>query len=224
MTDSTPRRRHSPAVYRRRRLVLLLVVLAVVAAVVLAFWRPWEVANDGTPSASASGSPATDAATDASATPSAPATPDAASETPAEVDPEASDLSSCSAASTTVAAMTDKETYGPGEQPQLSISLTNTSDEACLLNVGTATQAFTITSGADTWWRSTDCQSEPSDQVVQIDPGQSVSSVTPIVWDRTRSSVDTCDSDRPSAPAGYFNLSVEIGGLSAQQDRQFVLQ
>jgi hypothetical protein len=64
----------------------------------------------------------------------------------------------------------------------------------CLINVGTATQSFVITSGSDTWWRSTDCQSESSDQVVQLAPGQTVSSVTPLTWDRTRSSVDTCAS------------------------------
>lgn len=226
MTDSTPRRRLSPAVYRRRRLVLLLVVIAVIAAVVLAVWRPWEGANAGSPSPSAS-QPSTPSAPVAG-TPSAEVQPDPAAQTDGEPDdaatPPASDVEPCSAASTQVAAMTDKESYGAGEVPQLSISLTNTGETACLLNVGTATQKFTITSGSDTWWRSTDCQSESSDQVVQIDPGQSVSSVTPIAWDRTRSSVDTCGSERPSAPAGYFNLAVEIGGLAAHQDRQFVLR
>ncbi len=228
MTDSTPRRRHSPAVYRRRRLALLLVVLAVVAAIVLALWRPWEAAADpaAAPAASRSATPSADAATPAAdeSAPASSAVDDDETDESAQPAPTASDLAPCSASSTRVVAMTDKETYGSGEQPQLSISLTNTGDEACLINVGTATQTFTITSGADTWWRSTDCQSESSDQVVQIDPGQSVSSVAPIVWDRTRSSVDTCDADRPAASGGYFNLSVEIGGLAAQQDRQFVLQ
>lgn len=205
--------------------MLLLVVLAAVAAVVVALWRPWEGAAAG----------ARPAATSPAASPSIPASPSAAmadddaeadaapapaptpGETPTDVEP-------CSARALQVSAVTDKDVYGGDEQPQLSISLTNSGETPCLLNVGTATQEFTISSGPDVWWRSTDCQSESSDQVVQIDPGQSVSSVTPLTWDRTRSSVDTCDGDRPAAPAGYFNLAVEIGGLAAQQDRQFVLR
>lgn len=226
MTDTSPRRRPSPAVYRRRRLALLLVVLVVVAAVVLALWRPWEGAAAG---ARPAATPSTAASPSISASPSAPAAEDEADAdttaapvptpgaTPADVEP-------CSARALQVAAVTDKDVYGGDEQPQLSISLTNSGETPCLLNVGTATQKFTISSGPDVWWRSTDCQSESSDQVVQIDPGQSVSSVTPLTWDRTRSSVDTCDGDRPTAPAGYFNLAVEIGGLAAQQERQFVLR
>ncbi|MEH3088267.1 MAG: hypothetical protein PGN24_01295 [Microbacterium arborescens] len=221
MTDTPPRRRPSPAVYRRRRLVLLLVVLLIVAAVVLAFWRPWEgSAAEGDAAAPPASAPS-DASQPPASTPSMPAASPSASTpsdgaTPAEVEP-------CSARSVQVSAVTDKDAYGAGELPQLSISLTNSGSEACLLNVGTATQKLTISSGPDVWWRSTDCQSESSDQVVQIDPGQTVSSVTPITWDRTRSSVDTCDADRPAAPAGYFNLAVEIGGLAAAQTRQFVL-
>ncbi len=225
MTDTPPRRRHSPAVYRRRRLALLLVVLLIIAAVVLAFWRPWEgAASDG---------PAQPASSDAAASPSsspsdaggdAPEPSTSASEPSPSQDAAAEEVEACSARSVQVSAVTDKDSYGAGELPQLSISLTNSGAEACLLNVGTATQKLTVSSGPDVWWRSTDCQSESSDQVVQIDPGQTVSSVTPITWDRTRSSVDSCDGERPAAPAGYFNLAVEIGGLAAQQERQFVLR
>lgn len=221
MTDTPPRRRHSPAVYRRRRLVLLLVVLLVIAAVVLAFWRPWEGSAAGAPAPAASSdageAPASPAA-DQPAPAASPSAPQPSSDaTPAEVE-------ACSARSVQVSAVTDKDSYGAGELPQLSISLTNSGAEPCLLNVGTATQKLTVSSGPDVWWRSTDCQSESSDQVVQIDPGQTVSSVTPITWDRTRSSVDSCGGERPAAPAGYFNLAVEIGGLAGQQERQFVLR
>src|SRR5690606_26013548 len=95
--------------------------------------------------------------------------------------------------------------------------------EACIMNVGTSTQKFEITSGSDTWWRSTDCQTESSDQVVQIEAGQSVSSVTPLEWDRTRSSVETCDKERPRAAAGWYHLQVSIGGIEAADTRMFQL-
>jgi len=123
----------------------------------------------------------------------------------------------------TVTAVTDRDSYGGDQDPQLTIRLENEGDTACAMNVGTAAQAFTISSGTDVWWRSTDCQSEPSDQIVQLEPGQSVSSVEPLVWDRTRSSVSTCDGDRPRALAGYYNLVVTVGGIDSEE-RQFRLR
>ena len=83
-----------------------------------------------------------------------------------------------------------------------------------------------ITSGSDTWWRSTDCQSEPSDMVVLLTAGQTVSSASPLTWDRTRSAVGTCDDEtRPRAPGGgaSYHLAVEIGGVAATETTQFLL-
>ncbi|MBN9176648.1 MAG: hypothetical protein J0I43_04680 [Microbacterium sp.] len=220
------RRRPSAAVYRRRRLVAVLIVLAIVIAVVLAIWQPWKGAAGGTgatpaptgTTASISPTPsATTPAGEATTAPAADPAPSASGTDPA--------IPACTTSDISVLAVTDKDSYGAGEQPQLSISLSNTSSTPCLINVGTATQAFVITSGTDTWWRSTDCQSESSDQVVQLAAGQTVGSVTPLVWDRTRSSVDTCDStSRPSAAAGYYHLQVSIGGIVGADTKMFELQ
>ncbi|MNY65604.1 hypothetical protein D3C86_2028970 [compost metagenome] len=94
------------------------------------------------------------------------------------------------------------------------------------MNVGTSAQSFTVTSGDDIWWRSTDCQSEPSDMIVLIGAGQTVSSAAPLTWDRTRSAVGTCaDGNRPMAPGGgaSYHLSVEIGGIASTEPKQFLL-
>ena len=126
----------------------------------------------------------------------------------------------------TVTPVTDQQTYATGQNPQLSISLTNNGTTDCTLNVGTSAQVFTITSGDDTWWRSTDCQTEPSDMVVLLAAGQTVSSAAPLVWDRTRSAVDTCSAaDRPRAPGGgaSYHLQVEIGGISSTDSAQLLL-
>ncbi|WP_294981708.1 hypothetical protein [uncultured Microbacterium sp.] len=226
---STPTRRSrrpSPAVYRRRRLVAVLIVLVIIAAIVLAIWQPWRASQPAvpasspsatTPLASASAQTASAAPADASAPPAAPEpTPDTSGTTPT--------VAACSTAAISVQAVTDQDVYSAGELPKLSITLSNTSGAACLINVGTATQSFVITSGTDTWWRSTDCQSESSDQVVQLAAGQTVSSVTPLQWDRTRSSVDTCGSSRPQASPGYYHLSVSIGGIQAADTKVFELR
>jgi len=125
-----------------------------------------------------------------------------------------------------VKAVTDKTSYASGQDPKLSIELANTGSTACTLNVGTSAQVFTITSGSDTWWTSTDCQTQPSDMVVLLSAGQRVSSAQPLTWDRTRSSVATCDAkNRPNAPGGgaTYHLSVSIGGVVSTDDALFQL-
>lgn len=238
MTSSTPPRRPSPAVYRRRRLVLLLAVLVVVALVWLLIAQPWRGSADEPKSATAprvpDGTVVTALPGPADPSPSTAVTPSSSPSSPApsssapspSVSSTASGPKACTPADLKVEAITDQDTYRAGQDPKLSIRLTNTGAKDCTLDVGTATQAFTISSGSDVWWRSTDCQSQPSSQVALLAAGQTVSSATPIVWDRTRSSVKTCDStSRPKAPAGgaSYHLKVEIGGVASDQTRQFLL-
>ncbi|GGH47100.1 hypothetical protein GCM10010921_23600 [Microbacterium album] len=109
---------------------------------------------------------------------------------------------------------------------EFSIQLTNTGSVDCTMNVGTSVQQFVVTSGTDTWWRSTDCQREPSDMVVTLAAGQTVTSAEPLVWDRTRSSVDTCDSEnRPRAPGGgaTYHLKVRVGEVESASMTRFFL-
>ncbi|MCR2826813.1 hypothetical protein [Microbacterium sp. zg.Y909] len=225
------RRRHSPAVYRRRRLTVLLVVIVVIVGIVLLVWQPWNAGASQTdprsaPTPSASPSPSGTVAGTAIATPLP--SPTASQAEPGADAPEgdAAPAVACTAGMVEVSGITDKGSYAAGENPQLSISLTNTGGVPCTMNVGTTTQTFTISSGDDVWWRSTDCQTEPSDQTVTVDAGQTVTSVTPLTWDRTRSSVSTCgDVDRQTAPGGgsSFHLKVSIGGVESSESRQFQL-
>lgn len=224
MSTTPPRRRPSPAVYRRRRLVVLLVLLLIAAGVTwLLVAQPWSSAahTDAVSRATPKSATSTPSVTP-SATPTA--TPEVAStEAPGPLETAAP---GCTRADVVVEPVTDLTEYAAGQNPQLSIRLTNTGDTACTLNVGTTTQKFTITSGNDTWWRSTDCQSEPSDMIVTLAAGQSVTSATPLVWDRTRSSVSSCaDANRPAAGAGgaSYHLSVEIGGIPSTGTAQFFL-
>ncbi len=243
MSGTTRRRRHPPAVYRRRRLTVLLALLIVIAAIWLMIAQPWRSWADAFAAASTptpSSSETTDATTAIPApetggsqtpagegpgteTPTETSTPPEEGSAPPSTTPA---IDPCRARDVTVEAVTDQDTYASGQNPQLSIRLTNVSAQDCTINVGTATQSFVISSGSDTWWRSTDCQSAPSDVVVTLKAGQSVASAAPIVWDRTRSSVSTCgDAERPRAGAGgaSYHLSVEIGGFTSTQSKQFLL-
>lgn len=223
MTDAPRRRRQSPAVYRRRRLAAALLALLVIGLVVwLVAAPPWRAAPtaEATPAAAASSSVA--APTTAPVASEEPSTAPSATPTPtAPAGPV-----ECTASDITVAALSDKSEYAQGENPQLSIKLTNTSANPCTMNVGTSAQSFTVTSGSDVWWRSTDCQAEPSDMEVTLAAGQVVTSSAPLTWDRTRSSVSSCGGERPYAPGGgaTYHLSVSIGGIPSSGTASFILR
>ena len=74
---------------------------------------------------------------------------------------------------------------------------------------------------------STDCQVDPIDAEVSLTPGTPISSSVPIVWDRTRSSPDTCEGPRESVPAGGASYHLSVSGRrvrrSAQPTKQFLL-
>jgi hypothetical protein len=192
------------SVYRRRRLVVGLGLLAVIAIILLIFFRPG--AGDG------SAEPASQ--------PVATADPDATAP------PESTEPVACDPAIVAVEAITDQDSYDPGEEPELSLSVTNTGTVPCVLNAGTTTQVFTITSGADVYWTSTDCQTDEVDAEVTLEPNVPVSTKTPLVWDRTQSSPETCEiTDREAAPgegASYY-LSVSVGGVASANPAQFLL-
>ena len=136
-----------------------------------------------------------------------------------EPEPEA-----CAAGALELAAVTNKTEYGADDDPKLAMSLTNVGGVDCVVNGGTTVQRFEISSGADVWWRSSDCQADPTDQWVTLEAGQTVKSEEALVWDRTRSYDNTCDADeRPSAPAGAtYNLTVTLGEVSSEP-RSFTL-
>ena len=114
-------------------------------------------------------------------------------------------------------AVTDKDVYAAGELPQLSVALTNTGSEACTIDAGTAQQVFTITSGAEVYWKSTDCQTDKVDAVVLLQPAKTISSKVPITWDRTRSDPSTCQAKRQQVPGRGRVVPPRDDGLGDQE-------
>ncbi len=200
-------------------LALLLVAGAVTWLLIAQPWRGFALESLlPTPSATA---------TSRAPTPTAVPTPTETVDASPEPSPDTTGTAKpCEARELLVEAVTDQESYDAGQLPQLSIRLTNSGTKDCTINVGTTSQKFTISSGSDVWWRSTDCQTEPSDMIVTLAAGQTVTSATPLAWDRTRSSVSSCeDAGRPQAPGGgaSYHLSVEIGGVPSEGSAQFFL-
>ncbi|SFR84429.1 hypothetical protein SAMN05428970_2992 [Agromyces sp. CF514] len=186
----------------------MLGLVAVIVAVVLIIVRPGGAQGDS------------DTKSPASTAPASPPT------TTIPTEAVAADGDPCSPEQITVEPVTDKSVYEAGEQPQLTVTITNTGRNVCVLNAGTAAQVFTIKSGDEQYWTSTDCQTEQVDAEVSLTPGTPVSSAAPLVWDRTRSAPDTCDGAREAVPAGgaSYHLSVSVDGFSNEDlTKQFQL-
>ena len=195
--------------------MVLLGLLAVIVAIVLVIVRPGS-SQGGEPDAAGAATPSADAVASDDPTPPPTAIP---------TEPTAVDGDRCKERDIVVEPVTDKTVYEAGEQPQLSVTITNTGKNVCVLNAGTKAQVFTISSGEEKYWVSTDCQVDPIDAEVSLTPGTPISSSVPIVWDRTRSSAETCDVPRESVPAGgaSYHLSVSVDGLASSTTKQFQL-
>ena len=197
---------------------LVLLVAAIGVGVWLLIAQPWAAAQPApkpTPSSSATDTPTEPPTTDGTESPS----PDATTE-------ESPAVAACEAKDIEVTAVTDSDTYPAGVLPKLSISLTNKGAKDCTIDVGSTTQVFTVSSGADVWWRSTDCQENPSSMIATLTAGTTVVSKDPVTWDRTRSSVETCaQENRQRAPGGgaSYHVAVSIGGFPSITTAQILL-
>lgn len=192
------------SVYARRRIIVLLGVIAVALAVVLIIVRPGS-------SGGAKSIEKVEVPTDLVEKPERPS--NKADEHPA-----------CTLTDLNVQAATNQASYGGGELPQLSLSVENTGEEACIADLGTAGMTFTVSSGSDQVWRSTDCQTAPESLPVILETGESLESEE-VEWDRTRSSVETCDIPRDPVVGGgaSYHLSVTAGGAESKVTAQFLL-
>ena len=185
-------------VYWRRRLAVLVGVVVLIIIIVLIVARP----GSGKPKAIPSNTPHTQ-----SAVASAP---------------------TCVTKDVQIVAVTDATSYVAGIDPKLSLSITNIGPSACSFKDGSDVQDYVITSGTDTIWSSTDCQTGAVAHTSVLEPGKSVTS-TPISWSRTRSSPSTCSAtNAPQVVAGgaSYHLSVKVNGISssASNSPQFILR
>jgi hypothetical protein len=186
-------------VYWRRRLLVLLGLVAVVVIIVLIVTRPGSADAEKEPAGSSDTGKTTD---DASAP-------------PATGEPTA-----CNPSVLKLDAVTDKREYAAGETPMISMTLTNNGAVACTINAGTDVQELVVGSGKEQYWSSKDCQTNPAAAPILLEPGVP-QSTSPIGWERVRSSVDTCEQERPEVTAGgaSYHLTVRLGDIESEQKR-----
>jgi hypothetical protein len=203
-------------VYRRRRLfvggaLLLIIALVTSFAVAGAFSGRSQQASSTAPGATASADPAASASAAASASPSASASSSARTATPT---PTPSATSGCNQNLVTVSGSTDKAAYGPGENPMLTLKLTNGGTMPCEINIGTSQMEFLVTSGPDRIFSSRDCQAVSEDLVKVIAPGASETANFP--WPRNRS-VEGCQpvESKPGGGGAYYIFTAKLGSRAS---------
>lgn len=147
----------------------------------------------------------------------------AATPTAAATDATGTDTTAtaCDPAAVVIAGNTDHDTYAEGELPKLSMTITNTSDVTCTIEVGTDKQKYIITSGSDQIWDSTVCQASTTPFVQEFGAGESITTNT-FEWGRARS--DNCDNGTPAIAGGAsYNLTVQLGDAVSAESTQFML-
>lgn len=188
----------------------LLLVIALVAggfALAAAF-------TGGSRKASSTQPSSTETASNPAASPSAAATPFASAAASATPSPTAPATATCNQNLVTVSAATDKPAYGPGENPLLTLKVTNGGTVPCEVNIGTSQMEFLVTSGSDRIFSSKDCQASSEDLVKVIAPGASETANFP--WSRNRSA-DGCKAvaAAPGGGGAYYIFTAKLGSRAS---------
>ncbi len=111
-----------------------------------------------------------------------------------------------------LAARTKSPTYPLGGQPQIVLTVTNTSAAPCTGDFGPRNQEVVAFGNLTRVWDSNDCYPEQQADVRTLAPGGSAS--YPIVWSGLRSAPG-CAGQRNPVPAADYTLIGRIGTLSA---------
>ena len=114
----------------------------------------------------------------------------------------------------TVTAATDKPAYAAGENPLLTLKVTNGNKVPCEVNMGTSQMEFLVMSGSDRIFSSTDCQADSTDVVKTIMPGQSETANFP--WQRNRT-VQGCQPIEaiPGAGGAYYVFTARLASKTS---------
>ncbi|MET1086333.1 MAG: hypothetical protein ABWY04_04305 [Arthrobacter sp.] len=201
-----PARKPVSPVYRRRRLFVGAALLLVLAVAIGGFAAVSSVLNGGQSAPGGETAPSGQEAGQ-QVGPEIPASPSASPSGPP-------DGNGCEQNLVTVTASTDKTAYAAGENPLLTLKVTNGNRVPCEINIGTSQMEFLVTSGSDRIFSSTDCQADATDLVKTIAPGQSETANFP--WQRNRT-VQGCTpiEAKPGAGGAYYVFTARLANKTS---------
>ncbi|MDE3722432.1 hypothetical protein PWG71_13635 [Nocardiopsis sp. N85] len=108
----------------------------------------------------------------------------------------------------------DKEIYGSGAKPAFEVTVVNTGEQTCTVDVGGESMEVRIHSGDDRIYSSADCADGESREDRQLSRG--VPHEFTVTWDRVRSFAD-CRDGKPEAKPGWYRANLHgdyVGSVS----------
>ncbi|WP_380170979.1 DUF4232 domain-containing protein [Kineococcus sp. DHX-1] len=205
--------------YWRRRLVVVLALVVVVVLVALGV-RALTTSDDAAAQGPTKLDPSTVATTDAQTPTGSPSAP---SETPgtSATDTTASTATTattgataCSDQSLAVTLTTKATTYGPGQAPNLSLTVENTSQTPCTVETSSAVRVLTVSDAAGAQvWSSADCQTKGESATDQLAPGATRSKT--VTWSRQHSAAG-CPTAQKAVDPGTYTVNGTWDGVAAK--------
>lgn len=196
--------RPSARVYRRRRLAVLIATLVLVGLVT---WAGFGIASLLRPSAPAAGPAAPTASQSGAGSPQESADPSPGS---------SAETAGCIEGEVVVTASTAQTTHGPADDPVLVMTIKNAGASECMVNVGTSQQDFSVMSGADRIFSTSDCVQDPTDTEIMIKPG--ASETARFTWTRVRSAPG-CKFVAAKPRPGTYGFTAKLGNVSSETAR-----
>lgn len=188
-------------VYWTRR---LLVIVALVVAATLVWTL---VQSAGTPSNAKAGASPT--AEDKAAT-----APDDADATKTETEDATGAAAACAAENLKLTLVAAKNSYPSGAEPSFAVTVENTGEAGCTVDVGEASRELLITSGKDRIWSSLDCDAgEDASRNLLLGAGKSDSHDAS--WGRIRSD-KKCSEGLPTPRPGTYKAQVKLNGAKSE--------
>lgn len=195
-----------PAVYWRRRLL----IVAVVAVVGLLLLRACG-GSDATPVVDPSAAPTPTATEGSTATP----TPTTSPKATTNASTTAGAVTACDPADVRVTATVADEQYPVGGPVPIRFVVTTTKKNDCVRDVGAAANTVTITSDDRRIWSSDDCTPGGDADLRRI--SESKPFAVTVTWQGDVSRPG-CESPRPKAPAGTYDVRGRNGDITGPKD------
>ncbi|WP_406838280.1 hypothetical protein ACICHK_22315 [Streptomyces sp. AHU1] len=136
--------------------------------------------------------------------------------------PAGSTVPNCTQGSVKLTLKSVRNTYAPGEQPEIEIVAKNSSGSDCKVDLGPKNTVLTITqAGSDEdIWASDDCPKDAAGVLFRVPAGGQT--VHTVKWDRKPGAPACATPPSGSAPAGTYLVEAKAPGLAKAQT-SFVL-
>nr|WP_202501119.1 hypothetical protein [Streptomyces sp. SID5785] len=137
--------------------------------------------------------------------------------------PAGSSLPDCTTGGVTLSVRSIHNSYGPDDKPRLVLTVENTADKDCKVDLGPRTAVLTITKadGDKKFWSSEDCPADGGGLLLRVPAGGKVTHT--LTWDRRPSAPQCATPSAGAATPGTYLVEVKGAQLSGAK-ASFVLK